>query len=176
MIGSLLHKTPMRHIISMKRASSNVSGVLFQYPFYAGIMGIIIYTGLGEELAGLLASVATIDTYPFYAFITGGLVNFAIPSAGGEFAVVGPSLISAVREIGTGLPPEEVTAMISRASLAVAYGESLTNLLQPFFMLLIIPVMGVGTKLQARDIMGYLVLPFLILFSIQLCLVLWMPL
>ena len=175
-LGMLLHKTPLRYGIAMQRSSKNISGILFQYPFYAGIMGIIIYTGLGEELAGLLASVATIDTYPFYAFITGGLVNFAIPSAGGEFAVVGPSLISAVREIGTGLPPEEVTAMISRASLAVAYGESLTNLLQPFFMLLIIPVMGVGTKLQARDIMGYLVLPFIILFSIQLCLVLWMPL
>ena len=66
--------------------------------------------------------------------------------------------------------------MVSRASLAVAYGESLTNLLQPFFLLLIVPVMGMGTNLQSRDVMGYLVLPFSVLFVVQLTLVLWMPL
>ncbi|PNQ72401.1 short-chain fatty acid transporter [Hanstruepera neustonica] len=175
-LGMLLHKTPLRYGIAMQRSSRNISGILFQYPFYAGIMGIMLYTGLGEYLAKALASVATVDTYAFYAFITGGLVNFAIPSAGGEFAVVGPSLIAAIQEIGTGLPEAEISAMISRASLAVAYGESLTNLLQPFFLLLIVPVMGMGTNLQSRDIMGYLVMPFMILFVVQLCLILWMPL
>lgn len=175
-LGMLLHKTPLRYGIAMQRSSRNISGILFQYPFYAGIMGIMLYTGLGEYLAKALASVATVDTYAFYAFITGGLVNFAIPSAGGEFAVVGPSLIAAIQEIGTGLSEAEITAMISRASLAVAYGESLTNLLQPFFLLLIVPVMGMGTNLQSRDIMGYLVMPFMILFVVQLCLILWMPL
>ena len=175
-LGLLLHKTPLRYCIAMQRSSKNISGILFQYPFYAGIMGIMIYTGLGEYLAEGLSSIATIDTYPMYAFFTGGLVNFAIPSAGGEFAVVGPSLISAIQNIGAGLPEAEISAMISRASLAVAYGESLTNLLQPFFLLLIIPVMGMGTKLQSRDVMGYLVIPFMILFVVQLSLVLWMPL
>ena len=175
-IGLLLHKTPMRYVISMKRASSNISGILFQYPFYAGIMGIMLYTGLGEKLAQVMASIATIDSYPFFAYLTGGIINFAIPSAGGEFAVVGPSIINAVKEIGVGLPPEELTAMISRASLSVAYGESLTNLLQPFFLLLVFPVMGAGIKIQARDIMGYLVIPFLVFFIIQSVLVIWMPL
>lgn len=175
-LGLCLHKTPLRYGIAMQRSSRNISGILFQYPFYAGIMGVMIYTGLGEYLAQGLASIATINTYPFYAFLTGGLVNFAIPSAGGEFAVVGPSIISAIQEIGRGLPDFQVTSMISRASLAIAYGESLSNLLQPFFLLLIVPVMGVGTKLQARDVMGYLVLPFFLLFCIQACLVLWMPL
>jgi short-chain fatty acids transporter len=176
MIGLLLHKTPMRYVVAMKRSSRNISGILFQYPFYAGIMGIMIYTGLGNKLADIFATIATIDNYPIYAFLTGGFVNFAIPSAGGEFAVVGPSIINAVKEIGEGLPPEEITAMISRASLSVAYGESLSNLLQPFFLLLVFPIMGSGVKLQARDVMGYLVLPFFILFCIQACLVLWMPL
>jgi short-chain fatty acids transporter len=175
-LGLLFHKTPLRYGLAIQRSSKNISGILFQYPFYAGIMGIMIYTGLGEYLAKGLASVATIDTYAFYAYLTGGLVNFAIPSAGGEFAVVGPSLISAIQDIGAGLPEQEITAMISRASLAVAYGESVSNLLQPFFLLLIVPVMGMGTKLQARDIMGYLVMPFIILFAVQLVLVVFMPL
>jgi len=125
-IGLLLHKTPMRYVISMKRASSNISGIIFQYPFYAGIMGIMLFTGLGEKLALIIASVSTVDTYAFYAFIAGGFVNFAIPSAGGEFAVIGPSIINAVKEIGVGLPQAEVTSMISRASMSIAYGESLT--------------------------------------------------
>ncbi len=175
MIGMALHQTPMRYVISMKRASSNVSGVLFQYPFYAGIMGIMIYTGLGEKLAQLLASVATLNTYPFYAYIAGGLVNFAIPSAGGEFAVVGPSIINAVKEIGVGLPDSQVTAMIARASLSVAYGESLTNMLQPFYLLLVLPIMTKGVTIQARDVMGYLVIPFLMFFVMQSILIVWMP-
>jgi len=173
--GLALHKTPMRYVIAMKRSSGNISGILYQYPFYAGIMGIMLYTGLGEKLAQVMSSVATLDSYAFFAYITGGLVNFAIPSAGGEFAVVGPSLINAIKDIGTGLPAEEISAMISRASLSVAYGESLTNLLQPFFLLLVFPIMEAGIKIQARDVMGYLVIPFLIFFVIQSILVTWIP-
>lgn len=175
-VGMLLHKTPMRFVIAMKRSSKNISGILFQYPFYAGIMGIMLYTGLGEKLAEFLASVATVNTYPFYAFITGGLANFAIPSAGGEFAVIGPSIINAVKDIGAGLPANQITAMISRASISIAYGESLTNALQPFYLLLVFPIMGNGIKIQARDVMGYLVIPFIAFFIIQSMLVTLMTL
>ena len=153
-----------------------ISGILFQYPFYAGIMGIMLYTGLGDKLGQVLASVATLDSYPFYAYLTGGIVNFAIPSAGGEFAVIGPSLINAIKELGAGLPESEIIAMISRASLSVAYGESLSNMLQPFYLLIVMPIMGTGVKLQARDVMGYLVVPFVIFFIIQSLLVVWWPL
>jgi len=176
MIGMLLHKTPARYVISMKRSSSNISGILFQYPFYAGIMGIMLYTGLGDRLGEMMASMATLETYPFFAYLIGGIVNFAIPSAGGEFAVIGPSLINAITEIGTGLPQEKITAMIARASLSTAYGESLSNMLQPFYLLIVLPIMGIGVKLQARDIMGYLVIPFLIFFIIQSLLIVYWPL
>lgn len=175
-IGMLLHKTPSRYVISMKRSSSNISGILFQYPFYAGIMGIMLYTGLGDKLGQVIASVATLDTYPLFAYLTGGIVNFAIPSAGGEFAVIGPSLINAVTQLGAGLPESEITAMISRTSLSAAYGESLSNMLQPFYLLIVMPIMGHGIKLQARDIMGYLVLPFIIFFILQSLLVVYWPL
>ncbi len=175
-VGLALHKTPMRYVIAMKRSSSNISGILYQYPFYAGIMGIMLYTGLGEKLAEVIASIATIETYPFFAYITGGIINFAIPSAGGEFAVVGPSIINAVKVIGEGLTENEVSAMITRASLSIAYGESLSNVLQPFYLLLVFPIMGTGIKIQARDVMGYLVIPFIVFFIIQSILVTWMPL
>jgi short-chain fatty acids transporter len=136
----------------------------------------MLSTGLGEKIGGLQASLATLNSYPFLAYVSGGLVNFAIPSAGGEFAVIGPSIINAVKDLGAGLGDTEITAMIARASMAIAYGESLSNLLQPFYLLLIFPVMTNGVRLQARDIMGYLVIPFLIFFIIQSVMVVWIPL
>ena len=175
-IGLLIHKTPLQYTIAMKRSSSNISGILFQYPFYAGIMGIMIHTGLGAHVAEFLASIATENSYPIFAYFTGGLMNFAIPSAGGEFAVVGPSVLNAVAEIGSGLPQEQITKMTARAAMSIAYGESLSNLMQPFFLLLVFPVMAQGVKLQARDIMGYLVIPFILLMLIQLSLIYTWPL
>lgn len=175
-LGMLLHRTPMRYGIAMKRASRNISGILFQFPFYAGIMGIMIYTGLGKEIADWMASVGTEHTYPLLAYLSGAIVNFAIPSAGGEFAVIGPSIITAVQEIGQDLPDQELTEWIARASLSVAYGESLTNCLQPFYLLIVLPIMGAGIRIQARDIMGYLLIPFLVLFVGWALMVTYLPL
>lgn len=175
-LGMLLHITPMRYSIAMKRASSNISGVLFQYPFYAGIMGIMLASGLGEKISNVLVSIASPESYAFISYLTGGVINFAIPSAGGEFAVIGPSIITMVQELGTNLSPTEVTAMTARASMSVAYGESLSNLLQPFFLLIVFPVMGKGIKIQARDVIGYLFIPFIVLFVIQALMVTYLPL
>lgn len=175
-MGLLLHKTPMRYGIAMKRASSNISDILYQFPFYAGIMGIMTFTGLGAALGKFISSIATVDSYPLYAYLLGGIVNFAIPSGGGEYAVIGPSVIEAVGQLGEGLPAADLIAMKARASLAIAYGEGLTNMLQPFYLILLLPVMAKGIRIQARDVMGYLVVPFLLYFFLQLMMVLWVPL
>ncbi|THD67833.1 short-chain fatty acid transporter [Robertkochia marina] len=174
MLGMLLHRTPLRYGLAMKRASSNVSAILFQFPFYAGIMGIMIHTGLANELALWMSSSATATNFPVFAYVTGGLVNFAIPSAGGEFAVIGPSVLEAVGY----LAHSEVQGleMMARSAMAIAYGESLSNLLQPFFLLLVIPVMAKGIKIQARDVMGYLVLPFIAFFLVQILVLYFWPL
>jgi short-chain fatty acids transporter len=175
-VGLFLHITPMRYSIAMKRASSNISGILFQYPFYAGIMGIMMASGLGVKISEVLASVATPNSYAFISYITGGIVNFAIPSAGGEFAVIGPSIINMVQDLGINMTSSEINTMMARASMSVAYGESLSNLLQPFFLLLVFPVMGKGIKIQARDIVGYLFIPFVLFFILQALMVTYIPL
>jgi short-chain fatty acids transporter len=174
-LGLFLHRSPIRYGIAMKRASSNISGILFQFPFYAGIMGIMINTDLGHDLAIWMSSNATVNTYPLFAFLSGAVVNFAIPSAGGEFAVIGPSILNAVKNIGVGFQEAELTEMISRAALATAYGETLTNSLQPFYLLIIIPIMGAGTNIQARDVMGFLFIPFLIFFILTAIAVTFLP-
>ncbi|WP_339753253.1 TIGR00366 family protein [uncultured Winogradskyella sp.] len=175
-VGMLLHITPMRYSIAMKRASSNISGILFQYPFYAGIMGIMLASGLGAKISDVLASVATPESYAFISYLTGGIINFAIPSAGGEFAVIGPSIINMVQDLGANLPATEVNAITARAAMSMAYGESLSNLLQPFFLLMVFPVMGAGIKIQARDVVGYLFIPFVVMFVLQALMVTYIPL
>ena len=173
--GMLLHRTPIRYVVAMGRACSNISGIVFQYPFYAGIMGIMMATGLGKAIAVWMASLVTIKTLPFAAFVLGGAVNFSIPSAGGEWAVVGPPLVEAVRELAGPIGTAELNRYVGRIAMAVAYGESLTNLLQPFFLLIVLPIMGVGIRIQARDIVGYFFVPFLLLFTIVGLLVTFLP-
>lgn len=174
--GMLVHGTPMRYVIAMKRACSNVSGIIFQYPFYAGIMGIMMFTGLGVLISDWMASFATLKTLPVIAQLSGGLVNFAIPSAGGEWAVIGPAFTQAAVNLAEGLPPDQIEAYVSRIAMSVAYGETSTNLLQPFFLLVILPIMGAGVRIQARDVMGYLVIPFIYVTIMTAILVTFVPL
>lgn len=175
-LGLAAHRTPIRYVIAMKRACSNVSGIIFQYPFYAGIMGIMQYTGLGETVATWMAAGASVLTLPLVGQFAGAVVNFAIPSAGGEWAVLGPTFIEAARALAVDMTPEQFQEFVSRVALAIAYGESSTNALQPFFLLIILPIMGAGVKIQARDVMGYLVLPFLALYLLTAAMVTFAPL
>ena len=175
MLGLLLHRTPIRYVVAMGRACSNISGIVFQYPFYAGIMGIMLATGLGKAVALWMASVATLETIPLVAYVMGGVVNFSIPSAGGEWAVLGPPLVEAVRELTGAAGPADIQGHVARVAMAVAYGETLTNLLQPFFLLAVLPVMGAGVKIQARDLMGYVLVPFAVLFIVIGLLVAFVP-
>jgi short-chain fatty acids transporter len=121
-------------------------------------------TGLGKAMAVWMASRVTLETMPVAAYLLGAAVNFSIPSAGGEWAVIGPPLVEAVRELAGPHAAGEFGRHVARVAMAVAYGESLTNLLQPFFLLTVLPVMGAGVRLQARDLMGYVFVPFVALF------------
>jgi short-chain fatty acids transporter len=174
-LGMLLHRTPIRYVVAMGRACSNISGIVYQYPFYAGIMGIMMATGLGKAIALWMTSLVTLKTLPLAAYLLGGAVNFSIPSAGGEWAVVGPPLVEAVRELTGPVGAAELNRHVGRVAMAVAYGESLTNLLQPFYLLIILPVMGVGIRIQARDIVGYFFVPFLALFTVIGLLIAFFP-
>ncbi len=175
MVGLLAHWTPMRYVVAMKRACSNISGIVLQYPFYAGIMGMMIFTGLGSQIAGWLARVSGLGSLPFLAQVAGASVNFAIPSAGGEWAVIGPSFVDSVARLTTSMPQEQVHEHLARVALAAAYGETSTNLIQPFFFLVILPIMGAGVRIQARDVIGHLVLPFAAIFVLTSIIVTWVP-
>ena len=175
MAGLLAHGTPMNYVMAMKRSCSNVSGIIFQYPFYAGIMGLMMFTGLGAMISDWMSSFATPASLPVIAQFAGAVVNFFIPSAGGEWAVVGPSFVAAAKSVGATLPPLELQQLIAKVAMAVAYGETSTNSMQPFFLLIILPVMGAGVRIQARDVMGYMVIPFVVWYGMTMAILTWVP-
>jgi len=151
MLGMAAHKTPIRYVVAMKRACANVSGIIIQFPFYAGIMGIMIHTGLGKQVA------TSPGSFPFVAFLIGGFLNIFVPSGGGEWAVVGQPVVEAAKTIAANaaMTADVSQAFLAKVSMAVGYGDSWTNMIQPFWTLTFLPIIGAGSRLQARDIMGY---------------------
>lgn len=144
----------------IRNASSVTGEVLLQYPLYAGILGIVTTTGLIEVLSDMFISVSDFRTLPLVAFLAAGLVNIFVPSGGGQFAIQGPIFLEAGTALGTD------PALII---MAIGYGDSWTNMIQPFFALPILAIAGLGV----RAILKYTLVSLLIsgvVFSVALTL------
>ena len=144
-LGIILHRTPRRFLNSVNDAVKNVGGIIVQFPFYAGIMGMMVASGLSEQLSLMFINISTEVTYPLFTFISAGIVNFFIPSGGGQWAVQGPIMISAGMELGVDN---------AKTVMAVAWGDAWTNMIQPFWALPLLAIAG----LKVRDIMGFCVI------------------
>lgn len=141
-LGILLHRTPRRFLHSVNNAVKNVGGIIVQFPFYAGIMGMMVASGLSEMMSLWFINISTEFTYPLFTFISAGLVNFFVPSGGGQWAVQGPIMVSAGMELGVDN---------AKTVMAVAWGDAWTNMIQPFWALPLLAIAG----LKVRDIMGF---------------------
>ena len=115
---------------------------LLQYPFYAGIAGLMSESGLARMVVEFFVSISTPDSLPLFGFLAGGLLNLFIPSGGGQWAVQGPIMMTAAVEIGADVP---------RVAMGVALGDQWTNLIQP---LVLMPVLAIA-RIGASEIMGY---------------------
>lgn len=139
---------------SLKEAVKSVGGVIVQYPLYAGIMGLMQFSGLGDLLSQQFVQWSTPSLFPLLGFLSAGLLNFFVPSGGGQWVVQGPILMKAGLELGV---------PASKTALAIAWGDAWTNLVQPFWALPMLAMAG----LQLKDIMGacvsYLLLSGLII-------------
>lgn len=144
----LLVKSPFELIHLTKNAASNVGEILLQFPLYAGILGIMSATGLIVVFSDAFVSISTPTTFGVLALFSAGLVNFFVPSGGGQFAVQGPIMLDAANQLG-------VDPAI--AIMAVSYGDQWTNMLQPFWALPVLAIAG----LKMRDILGYTSVTFL---------------
>jgi short-chain fatty acids transporter len=158
--GILLTRSPLHYVQLVTHGGRTLGPILIQYPFYAGIMGMMLDTGLAKVIAGWFVSISTAQTLPFWSMISGGLINMFVPSGGGQWAVQGPVMMEAAKELGADFP---------RVAMGVAIGDQWSNMIQPFWTIPALAIVGLGV----RDIMGYTVIAFLwtgLLFSAGLLL------
>jgi len=149
MAAILLHWTPRGFLAACQRGGGFVWGIIIQFPFYAGIYGLIKFTALQDKLAGVFVKTSTPATFPLLVYWYSGIVNYFVPSGGSKWAIEAPYILAAGRDLGV---PTALTV------LAYAWGDMMTDAIQPFWA---IPLLGLA-GLKFRDIMGYLTLVFLI--------------
>lgn len=154
-VGIMLHGNLKNYIFAFNESVKGTAGILLQFPFYAGIQGMMVgHIGLAADasLAAMISngfvSISNTTTFPLFTFLSAGIVNFFVPSGGGQWAVQGPIMIPAGLDIGV---PAAKTAM------AIAWGDAWTNMIQPFWALPALGIAGLG----AKDVMGYCVVTLL---------------
>ncbi|MBQ4847114.1 TIGR00366 family protein [Pseudoalteromonas sp. MMG005] len=160
-LAILLHKTPANLLNSLQNAIQGGAGIIIQFPFYAGIMAIMIDSGLAQQISSAFVKISTAESLPFWSFISAGLVNIFIPSGGGQWAIQAPVVLPAAMELGADLP---------RVAMAVAWGDAWTNLIQPFWALPVLAIAG----LKAKDIMGFCFIQLLVSGCIIAVILTWL--
>lgn len=147
----LLHGSFLKFNQAVSKGIGGSAGIMIQFPFYAGIMGIMIGSGLVNVFSNVFVELSTATTFPVFTFFSAGLVNIFVPSGGGQWLVQGPILIEA---------SQQLHVPIEKSIMALCYGDQITNMLQPFWAL---PLLGI-TGLKAKEILPYTV--FLLLIGV----------
>ncbi|MBY7112247.1 short-chain fatty acid transporter [Bacillus sp. 17RED48] len=135
-LGLLLHGSLGNFAQGFKESAQSISPIILQFPFYAGIIAVLGSSGLGSSIIQWMASIASKDTFDIFTYWSAGLVNLLAPSGGGQWALQGPLQV----------PVDPATI-----AMAVGWGDAWTNLIQPFWALPLLGVLG----LKIKDIMGY---------------------
>lgn len=141
-LAIVLHGTPARFLVALQRSVGYAAGIIIQFPFYAGLMGLMQYSGLADQVSLAFVEISSAKTLPMWTFLSAGIVNFFIPSGGGQWVVQGPIMLKAAKELG---------ADPAKVAMALAWGDAWTNLIQPFWAL---PILALA-RLRLKDIMGY---------------------
>ena len=148
-LGLWFHKNVSGFLQATSKSISSASGILIQFPLYAGIMGIMKYSGLTDVMSNFFIDISNQTTFPVFTFISSGIINMFVPSGGGQWAVQGPIIVEAAKNLH--IP-------VQKAIMALAYGDEITNMIQPFWAL---PLLGI-TGLKAKQIFPYTLFMMLI--------------
>ena len=152
-LALVFHGKIFTFLKAIEKSIGGTAGILIQFPLYFGIMGIISETVIISDLAAYFKTISTNYTYPIFTFISAGMVNFFVPSGGGQWYIQGPLIIQSAVEMGIPL---------NKSIMAMAYGDQLTNMMQPFWAL---PLLGI-TGLKAKDIIPYTLILMVVGFII----------
>jgi short-chain fatty acids transporter len=158
LLGFLAHKTPARLMYAVQVATPSTWGVILQFPFYAGIAGIITATHLNERLADAFVGISSPLTFPAVVAMYSAVLGVFVPSGGSKWVIEAPYVMAAAHDLKVHL-----------GWVVASYdlGEAIANLVQPFWMLPILGLFG----LRARDVMGYTFVVALVLVPVVLVLV-----
>ncbi|MGD6818583.1 short-chain fatty acid transporter [Metabacillus sp. 113a] len=143
-LGILFHGTPKQYLLAVNEAVKGAAGIIIQFPFYAGIMGMMVTSGLAAVISEGFVSISNPQTFPLFAFWSAGIVNIFVPSGGGQWAVQAPVMLDAAKTLDVSM---------AKTAMAVAWGDAWTNMIQPFWALPALAIAG----LKAKDIMGFCV-------------------
>ena len=140
--GLALHVSPYNYLAAMRQAIGTSTGVVLQFPIYAGLMGMMVDSGLANSMSQWFVEISSAESFSVITFLSAGIVNFFVPSGGGQWAVQAPIVVPAASQLGVPL---------SQVAMAVAWGDAWTNMIQPFWALPLLALSG----LNLRQIMGY---------------------
>lgn len=157
-LGAILHGTPARLMRAVREGVPATWGVVLQFPFYAGIAGVITHTHLNEHIASFFVRISTKATFPATIALYSAVLGVFVPSGGSKWVIEAPYVMAAAHDLKVHLG-----WMVAVYDL----GEALANLVQPFWMLPTLSLLG----LRARDVMGYTAIVFLVLLPVVLVLV-----
>ena len=149
-LGFALHRTPARLMRAFREAVPPTWGVILQFPFYGAIAAIITDTHLNAKIAGVFTAVATKETFPALIAAYSAVLGVFVPSGGSKWVLEAPYVMQAAHNLHVHLG-----WMVAVYDL----GEALANLVQPFWMLPVLALLG----LKARDVMGVTFTVFVVL-------------
>src|SRR5262245_26238118 len=148
MAGALLHWRPRNFLNAVANAVPATTGVLIQFPLYGGIATMITTAkGFGghtvaDQVAHAFVALTTQGTFPVAMGIYSAVLGFFIPSGGGKWIIEAPYVMQAANDLKVHL---------GWAVQIYNTAEALPNLINPFWMLPLLGVLG----LKARDIVGF---------------------
>src|SRR3984957_12765414 len=155
MVGMLLHWRPRRFLAAVGKAVPATAGVLIQFPLYGGIAAILTTAKNGaglsvsDQMAHAFVSISTQHSYPLLIGIYSAIIGFFIPSGGGKWLLEAPYVMQAANDLKVHL---------GWAVQVYNAAEALPNLINPFWMLPLLGVLG----LRARDVVGFTFLQLLV--------------
>jgi short-chain fatty acids transporter len=147
--GILLHRSPAAVMKAAAESASFVYNIILQFPFYSGMYGIIKGSGLSNVIGSLFVRIATPKTLPLIIYWYSGIVNYFVPSGGSKWAVEAPYIVEAAKMLGVSF---------DKIVLSYAWGDMMTDLLQPFWAIPLLSAAGI----EFKEILGYEMVAFLL--------------
>ncbi|MGO4776288.1 TIGR00366 family protein, partial [Lysobacter sp. 2RAB21] len=153
--GLLLHWRPRSFLNAVARAVPSTTGVLIQFPLYGGIASLLTAAKgsdgqtLAHHLSSVFVRVADTDTFTLVMGVYSAVLGFFVPSGGGKWIIEAPYVMQAANDLKVHL---------GWAVQVYNAAEALPNLINPFWMLPLLGVLG----LKARDIVGFTFIQLLV--------------